>query len=282
MSINGINQGSPCEQPSMAKSTLAIGAGVATLRFIRTKLSTDNVSAKNNKLLNSGLDTNYMRENLNKALSQSGMKDKGVKILDFARYENNPPKITIINNKPTVKEIVSNLIRTIKNNDIYSARLGENSFYMPKSNKILINTNKVPLMGFHEIGHAINENSSRFWRTVAKTRGVSLALPFWIAAIAICKRKKAEGETSTGAMDSATTFIKNNAGVLSLASSVPLIAEELKASQRGNKLAKSLLSPDIAKKVIKFNRLGAMTYIVGAGAMALATVAGSKIRDFIA
>ena len=109
-----------------------------------------------------------------------------------------------------------------------------------------------------------------------------MALPFWIAAIAICKRKKAEGETSTGAMDSATTFIKNNAGVLSLASSVPLIAEELKASQRGNKLAKSLLSPDIAKKVIKFNRLGAMTYIVGAGAMALATVAGSKIRDFIA
>lgn len=281
MSINGINQGSPCEQPSMAKSTLAIGAGVVSLGIIRTKLNTDILDQKD-KHLNSGLDTNYMREKINRALSQSGMKNKGVKILDFARYEKNPPKRMISSNKPTIKDFIHAIVRRVKFNDVNIAHDGYNSFYVAKSNKILINTNKQSLAGFHEIGHAINNNSSKFWRTIIKTRGLTTALPFWIAAIAICKRKKAEGETSTGAMDSATTFIKNNAGVLSLASSVPLIAEELKASQRGNKLAKELLSPDIAQKVIKSNRLGAMTYIVGAGAMALATVAGSKIRDFIA
>lgn len=281
MSINGINQGSPCEQPSKVKSILAIGAGAASLGIIRTKLNTDILDQKD-KHLNSGLDTNYMREKINRALSQSGMKNKGVKILDFARYENNPPKRMISSNKPTIKDFIHAIVRRVKFNDVNIAHDGYNSFYVAKSNKILINTNKQSLAGFHEIGHAINNNSSKFWRTIIKTRGLTTALPFWIAAIAICKRKKAEGETSTGAMDSATTFIKNNAGVLSLASSVPIIAEELKASQRGNKLAKELLSPDIAKKVIKSNRLGAMTYIVSAGAMALATVAGSKIRDFIA
>lgn len=281
MSINGIKQVSTCEQPSKVKSILAIGAGAASLGIIRTKLNTDILDQKD-KHLNSGLDTNYMREKINRALSQSGMKNKGVKILDFARYENNPPKRMISSNKPTIKDFIHAIVRRVKFNDVNIAHDGYNSFYVAKSNKILINTNKQSLAGFHEIGHAINNNSSKFWRTIIKTRGLTTALPFWIAAIAICKRKKAEGETSTGAMDSATTFIKNNAGVLSLASSVPIIAEELKASQRGNKLAKELLSPDIAQKVIKSNRLGAMTYIVGAGAMALATVAGSKIRDFIA
>lgn len=280
MSINGINQGSPCEQPSMAKSILAIGAGAVSLGIIRTKLNTDILDQKD-KHLNSGLDTNYMREKINRALSQSGMKNKGVKILDFARYENNPPKRMISSNKPTIKDFIHAIVRRVKFNDVNIAHDGYNSFYVAKSNKILINTNKQSLAGFHEIGHAINNNSSKFWRTIIKTRGLTTALPFWIAAIAIGKGKS-EGKTSTSAIDSATTFIKNNAGALSIASSVPIIAEELKASQRGNKLAKELLSPDIAKKVIKSNRLGAMTYIVSAGTMALATVAGSKIRDFIA
>ena len=280
MSINGIKQVSTCEQPSKVKSILAIGAGAASLGIIRTKLNTDILDQKD-KHLNSGLDTNYMREKINRALSQSGMKNKGVKILDFARYENNPPKRMISSNKPTIKDFIHAIVRRVKFNDVNIAHDGYNSFYVAKSNKILINTNKQPLAGFHEIGHAINNNSSKFWRTIIKTRGLTTALPFWIAAIAIGKGKS-EGKTSTSAIDSATTFIKNNAGALSIASSVPIIAEELKASQRGNKLAKELLSPDIAKKVIKSNRLGAMTYIVSAGAMALATVAGSKIRDFIA
>lgn len=280
MSINGIKQVSTCEQPSKVKSILAIGAGAASLGIIRTKLNTDILDQKD-KHLNSGLDTNYMREKINRALSQSGMKNKGVKILDFARYENNPPKRMISSNKPTIKDFIHAIVRRVKFNDVNIAHDGYNSFYVAKSNKILINTNKQSLAGFHEIGHAINNNSSKFWRTIIKTRGLTTALPFWIAAIAIGKGKS-EGKTSTSAIDSATTFIKNNAGALSIASSVPIIAEELKASQRGNKLAKELLSPDIAKKVIKSNRLGAMTYIVSAGAMALATVAGSKIRDLIA
>lgn len=280
MSINGIKQVSTCEQPSKVKSILAIGAGAASLGIIRTKLNTDILDQKD-KHLNSGLDTNYMREKINRALSQSGMKNKGVKILDFARYENNPPKRMISSNKPTIKDFIHAIVRRVKFNDVNIAHDGYNSFYVAKSNKILINTNKQSLAGFHEIGHAINNNSSKFWRTIIKTRGLTTALPFWITAIAIGKGKS-EGKTSTSAIDSATTFIKNNAGALSIASSVPIIAEELKASQRGNKLAKELLSPDIAKKVIKSNRLGAMTYIVSAGAMALATVAGSKIRDLIA
>ena len=60
-----------------------------------------------------------------------------------------------------------------------------------------------------------------------------------------------------------------------------MLAEELKASQRGNKLAKELLSPELAKKVLKYNRYGAATYIVGALAATTAVAVGSKVKDWI-
>ena len=106
--------------------------------------------------------------------------------------------------------------------------------------------------------------------------------PLAIGAIAIFKRKKAEGEETNGVFDKVTTFIKNNAGKLTLASMLPMVAEELKASARGNALAKKILSPELAKKVVKANRWGALSYIATAGVTALAVCLGSKIRDAIA
>ena len=63
---------------------------------------------------------------------------------------------------------------------------------------------------------------------------------------------------------------------------LPMVAEELKASARGNALANKILSPELAKKVVKANRWGALSYIATAGVTALAVCLGSKIRDAIA
>ena len=103
-----------------------------------------------------------------------------------------------------------------------------------------------------------------------------------VTGIALCKRKKVDGEKPKGFFDRVTTFIKNNVGVLSAGAMLPVLAEELKATSRGNKLAKQLLSPENYKKVVKSNRWGATTYalaVVGAG---LAAHFANKVKDKIA
>lgn len=241
--------------------------------------------------LNQGVDTVEVRNALNKALEVSGMKDKGVKIVDFSGQK-----------AKTSKEIISEFIETYKKMMSGKASIeemekmskfqsefmknqiiaGKNAAYGFATKKVLINTEKLGLSGFHEIGHAMNQQSSKFWNAMQKCRMPILGTVGLLTTIALFKRKKAEGEETHGAFDKATTFIKENVGKLTTLAFVPIIAEELKASARGNKLAKQLLSPDLAKKVVKSNRFGAITYVGAAIVAGLAAFTANKIRDCIA
>lgn len=192
-----------------------------------------------------------------------------------------------------IKSIRANLVlpKSLKNSrigDIMSvgmARMleqGRNAIFLPKTNEVAVNIEKLGTAAFHEMGHAVNHNFSKFWKGMQKLRvpcGIAGGL---LGTVALFKRKKVEGEEPKGFFDKTTTFIKNNVGKLTLAAFAPIVAEELMATYRGNKMAKKVLSPELFKKVQKTNRFGAMTYIaVGVGA-ALAAVVGSKVRDAIA
>ena len=78
------------------------------------------------------------------------------------------------------------------------------------------------------------------------------------------------------------TFIKENAGKLSALAMIPLLAEELKASQIGNNLAKKYLSGDALKSVIKTNRLSAIAYSSSVAITGLSVYIANKIRDKVA
>ena len=256
--------------------------------------------------LNKGLNSDALRIGLNQALGTSGMANAGVKIVDLKTSANNPLKSAaaplggiskpfgISDKLKTITEpkqatsffgrVKAKIIEALKDqaNPYGAAKAGRNAFYNPATNQVVLNTEKLGLSGFHEIGHSINANSSKFWGRMQKLRKFSMFAPLAIGAIAIFKRKKAEGEETSGVFDKVTTFIKNNAGKLTLASMLPMVAEELKASARGNALAKKILSPELAKKVVKANRWGALSYIATAGVTALAVCLGAKIRDAIA
>lgn len=100
--------------------------------------------------------------------------------------------------------------------------------------------------------------------------------------IAMCKRKKAEGEETTGPIDKVTTFIKENVGKLTTLAFIPVIAEEFKATARGNKIAKELLSPELASKVAKCNKMGGLTYVVLGISAGVGAFVANKIKDAIA
>ena len=159
---------------------------------------------------------------------------------------------------------------------------GDNAGFVPKSNSVHINVEKLGTSGFHEIGHAINYNSSKFWKTMQKMRVPMMKVAAFLPLVALFKRKKAEGEEPKGRFDIVTTFIKENVGKLTSLAFVPIILEELKASARGNKLAKEFCSPELHKQVVKSNRYGALTYVAMGIFAGVAAFAANKVRDAIA
>ncbi len=290
------DDGSQYQKASVAKSYGGIMAGsVAQTGML---LSSELLAARfmnKMKKLHQGVDTLEIKSALEKALTDSGAAANGTKIVDYAGVEAKSTvdfignkmeklfakkvKFSDLNPKKLWKKGIK-FINDIIHNEI---KLGNNAAYDPELNKVFINTQKLGLSGFHEAGHSLNATTSKFWRVIQKLRLPGMLAAAGISLIALYKRPKAKGEKPKNFIDRATDFIKNNAGKLTLFAFVPVVAEELKATARGNKMAKQIktLSPEIVKKVAKTNRCGAMTYLLLAAGMALAAVSGSKVRDAI-
>lgn len=268
------------------------------------------------KNLNKGNDVVELRNAVNKALEISGAKSKGVELLDVTSSSkkfklpfvfkfpmgDKPISSTIADGaeeagkvaikdyklkKAILSEFPAWLRKTPLGKFYYSIisntmKNGDNACYLPKANKCVVNIEKLGTSAFHEIGHSINHNQSKFWKFMQGARKPAMLTAAAIPLIALFKRKKVEGEEPKNAFDKVTTFIKDNCGKLTTLAFVPIVAEELKASARGNKLAKQLLSPEMAKKVVKSNRFGAATYILTGILAGVGAFAASKVRDLCA
>lgn len=265
------------------------------------------------KELNKGVDTVELRKAVDSALESSGMTAKGVELIDVTGTGKKPKfsfpfKFPMGNTGEAVENAVENStiapkvtpnfklkkalltempawLRKTPFGKLYISIIenmltnGNNACYLPKANKVVVNMEKLGTSAFHEIGHSINRNSSKFWKVIQKTRTPFMITASTIPLIGLLKRKKVEGEEPKNTVDKATTFIKDHCGVLTSAAFVPVVAEELKATHRGNKLAKQLLSPELYKKVVKTNRFGAATYILTAATAGVAAFVVSHVRD---
>lgn len=265
------------------------------------------------KDLNKGVDTVVLKEGVEKALDISGVKAKGVELIDvkssgsgwkipfsFKFPTLNKPATqaiadtaeeaskVVIKDYKLKKAILTELpakLRGTKLGKLYTSMIsnmlkeGDNACFLPKANKCVVNMEKIGTSAFHEIGHSINRNMSTFWKAMQKMRTPAMLTAGVIPLVGLFKRKKVEGEEPKNAVDKVTTFIKEHCGKLTTLAFVPVVAEELKASQRGNKLAKQLLSPEMYKKVVKSNKLGAASYVLAAGAAGLTAFVGSTVRD---
>lgn len=218
------------------------------------------------------------------AMKKTGLKDKGVEIIETTAE--NAEKVQNIMAKEAnigfLKFLPKPLKRLVQKQSIDELSRGVNACYVQTANKIVVpKDNNLILSHFHEIGHAMNANLSKVGKVLQKSRSASaLSLP--ILLIALFKTKKAEGEQPKNKLDKATTFIKNNAGKLTFMTFVPVLLEEGLASLKGNKLAKELLNPELAKKVAKSNALGFASYFVIATITSLGIYLGTKVKDKIA
>ena len=217
-------------------------------------------------------------------MNTSGLKEAGVSILKANAKNNMQIKKTILkelNGGLLSKNFPKKLKHLLANQIKAQTDLGVNAFFAPLSKKIVMPDKSLGLAFFHEAGHAINANLSKFGKVLQKCRPLAaLAIP--IALIGLCKTKKAPNEEPKGIIDKVTTFIKNNAGKLTFASFMPIVLEEGLASIHAQKMAKSLLSPELAKKVAKTNAWGFATYAGLAVLAGLGSWLGVKVKDAIA
>ena len=220
-------------------------------------------------------DSGVIKKALDKALAISGMKDAGVKIVDYAGSVIEESKNKGFWSK--IKEFIEEQTKVSR-----SVKKGTNACFSTDTNSIYINTEKLGTAGFHEIGHSINYNKSKALKFIQKARMPLMVLPVFFTAIALGKRKKVDGEKPKGFFDKTTTFIKEHVGLLSSVAMLPILGEELIATAKGNKLAKHLLSPENYKKVVKTNRYGALTYTMAVVGSGLAAYFANKIKDNIA
>lgn len=287
MNVNMNAQEQTYKKPGAGAVIGGVVAGSAVNNL--TKISSNIVSPKLSKTmqnLSNSLTTDQfskVEKAINDTLTTSGLKDKGVSIIKATAE--NAEEINNIITKEADRGIFKHLPKQCKEllGTIYSSQMasGENACYTFGAKKIIMPEKKLGLAVFHEAGHAMNANLSKFGKILQKCRPMTiLALP--VAMIALFKTKKAEGEEPKNGLDKATTFVKNNAGKLTFAAFLPMVLEEGLASLKGNNYAKKLLSPELAKKVAKTNALGFASYLALATTSALGICLGTKVKDAIA
>lgn len=130
---------------------------------------------------------------------------------------------------------------------------GRNAFFVPKTNEIYAPVNK-PTMLLHEIGHAVN--SKAFWGAkYLQIAGAYLPkiAPVFILSSAIYDSLRTPDKQS---------FVKNNAGWLTMACFIPTLIDEATASLRViRNSVKNNLSKSIIKNQKKFLGLAFCSYL---------------------
>lgn len=304
MSISGINSTQPIrfnekqkEKANYAGNAIlgmwtAAGAGVALRMGTLPHISNGLEKAAEQK----PDEVVIAKEAIDKALKNSGLEKKGVKIvrIDSKKPEGVDKVIESVNNyfdkkigkyikdDPKKSEQVEKIRKVLAANDIAVINQiaeGKNAAFYKHTNQIILHEEQLQLGAFHEMGHAMNKNMSKIGKALQAARPVMLAAPAMLLFSAFTRTKEESDDKKLTVGQKVTNFIRKHVGALTLAAFAPVLIEEGMASYKGNKLAKEVLNEKMLKKVNKMNIQGFKTYGVIALATAIAAKAGVYVVD---
>ena len=213
-----------------------------------------------------------------KALKETGLADKGAEIIYLQKHPKEPrlPRILTMFNLPEQVKNGDNAFCVLKNcvNPLTKEVLfKENTIYMPAKD--------LSYTLFHEIGHDLNHNFSKLGLALQKLRMPALKLAGLVALFgAFTKNAKPEEDEQLTNAQKAKNFVRDNAGKLSFAITIPVLVEEAMATFKGQKLANKYLPKDIAKIVSNCNKVAFLTYLLMAATAALTSYSAVKIKDY--
>lgn len=196
---------------------------------------------------------------------------KGVKIIDVTSSKN------ITNLPDGILELINPLFATAR---------GKNAFFTDKDilnipqNSVALNLKKLPVAVFHELGHAFNYNNSAFWKTMQRLRTPGMIVASVIAMFpAFTKETKPEEGKELTKGQKIKNGLRKASPALAFGAMLPMLLEEAKASFRGCKWAKDLLSPKLYKKVFKTNAVAYVSYLATALSFSAFALAAKKVKD---
>ena len=141
---------------------------------------------------------------------------------------------------------------------------GGNAFYHGGSKSVFVNKEKMGFATFHEMGHAINANSSSARKALSIGRHLSmLCVPLMLVA-AMLQKREPESQFEPKPEQRKKNFLKDNIGLITFGLMLPTVAEEGLASINATAMAKKVLKPQELKKLNKTNAKAWSTYAVGA------------------
>ena len=154
---------------------------------------------------------------------------------------------------------------------------GTNAAFKPKAKQILINTEKSSFLGFHELGHALNQLKSPWLtRMNAKFYGIGYAIAGWMGYLALFSSNKPKD-----APKNIEDRIKDNCGKIAFAAMIPVVIEEALASHKGIKLAKSVGADNqMVQKLKSLYAKALLTYVGRCVLGGLAVGASSMIMEY--
>lgn len=275
---------------SYYNQSVALGtiAGLATPSIVQKKI-TPPVS---NRLFKNLYKSNQLQKQeieildkaTDKAFDISGLASKGVKlnkVNEQTPYTKEEKALLDLFDKTIPNE----RLREAKKCEAvfkYSAINGYNAAFLPMTNEIMYNKEKMPLTAFHEMGHAINKHQTKISKFLQEHCRNNKKLAGIISLVAILAPSKSQQSLRPMSdEDKVIGKFRDNASLLAAATYLPTIIEESSASYKGQKLAKKVLSPELAKKVKKCNAFGLSTYILSAVAMGVGTELGVRLKDAI-
>ena len=188
------------------------------------------------------------KDKFEKALDISGLSERGVRIVP-----------------------AQNMI------ELNDYKMGRNACFIPNSKEVLINTDKISIAGFHELGHALNALKSKYGvKYLAKLRTPGYVIAGLMEYFAIFSRTKPKG-----APRSLTDVIEDNCGKIAFLAMLPVVAEEAIASIRGVKLAKKTgIEQPFINNMKKLYGKALATYGGRAVLGGLAVYASRKVMDY--
>lgn len=179
-----------------------------------------------------------------KAVENSGLKEKGLKLI----HEANPQT------------------------DIGK---GLNACFVPATKEIRLNAEKATISGFHELGHAMNNMKGGWGKFLQKLRGPGYAIAGLMGSIALLSRNKPKGEKRD-----LKDLILDNSGKIAFAAMLPTVIEESMASYKGVKMAREAgLAEPLVNNLKKFYKKALLSYGGYAIVTGLAVYATSKIME---
>ena len=216
-----------------------------------------------------------------KAIQDTGLASKGVKLQIVTPKNVKSVAQELINSNskaPFGKNIAKNFAKMIK--------YGANAAFSGSTNKVYIGSKGLYSSVFHEIGHAMNYNSSKIMKFMQKARcltpyGVPI-LGLGLFAASLFHNVKPETLNKPKSLwEKTKDFVKNNVGKISFATFLPMLIEEGAASVKGLKLAKQYLKPEQVSRLAKNYLSGFKSYAMVATVLSAAIGFGNMIAQGI-